>query len=211
MSDVTVYRKPSFYFYEYVEETNENVVSYAYKYESFDECANSYDAEIDAINAMLTSTKDANISGELTNDNLGKKVFESLLTNINNSNIFRDIYSELVSKIFSNIYYRYSGVDYSLDKFILYNSMDQISSIPEGTDIVLEEIKAIENNFALEINGEYQANNTLYQIEGNSLDLFIDHVVSLNGKPEVPAEVSNQFIGQIMTNNFDTFLLELLG
>ena len=89
--------------------------------------------------------------------------------------------------------------------------MDQISSIPEGTDIVLEEIKAIENNFALEINGEYQANNTLYQIEGNSLDLFIDHVVSLNGKPEVPAEVSNQFIGQIMTNNFDTFLLELLG
>lgn len=211
LSDVTVYRKPSFYFYEYVEETNENVVSYAYKYESFDECANSYDAEIDAINAMLTSTKDANISGELTNDNLGKKVFESLLTNINNSNIFRDIYSELVSKIFSNIYYRYSGVDYSLDKFILYNSMDQISSIPEGTDIVLEEIKAIENNFALEINGEYQANNTLYQIEGNSLDLFIDHVVSLNGKPEVPAEVSNQFIGQIMTNNFDTFLLELLG
>lgn len=34
LSDVTVYRKPSFYFYEYVEETNENVVSYAYKCEN---------------------------------------------------------------------------------------------------------------------------------------------------------------------------------
>lgn len=193
LNDIT-YRSADFYYYEYsVDKVVNGNTTYKYNYEVFSDCAESYIAEIDTINNMLKSAKDANISGELTEENKNPVMFKNLLTNIDKSNIFRNIYSELVVKILSNIYYSYSDVDHSLDQFIL--SKEEISKIPEGTDILLIEIEAFEANFTSNKDVE-----KLYENEGASLDSFISYIINKSGVE------SNQLIGQIMISNFKIFL-----
>ncbi len=199
LKDVTEYRHPEFYFYEYKIENNEDG-SICYKFDDFATCANSYDAEISAINKMLDSAKNANISGEIKNINPGQNIFESLLEDINKSNIFRNIYSELVTRILSQIKYQV----YSLDRFILCNNKTDFENDNTHEEWIVEEINAIEDNFK-----KYYEDEGLYGLEGASLDSFVDHIIYISKGEDKPIKDS-KYIGGTMIKNFDSFLESLV-
>ena len=180
INDACIVNKPSYYYYE--DRTTCN---------TFNACAESYVAEIDTIINILDIAKKSNVSGNINTFGEDSKIFEPLLLEINKSNIFRPISSDIVVKIFSQIQIVSNGKTLGCDYFI--NEVN--GALSDKTNIVTNNFESLANSY-----------DDIYYSEGEAFDRFLNYAIKrIKGVPtfDIVSGQINMLVGDQMIKNFD--------